>query len=108
MNIPGNIKVLCPEFLEKAREFAERRSLLPSLERALERVARPCGTHASRVVLSKDFAPYSFYFFKETENADGTWSAAYNGGVIFSGVSDENSPSFVTRCTPDDGWNIHT
>jgi hypothetical protein len=38
----------------------------------------------SRILVMPDFAPLSFYFFKELY-LNGTWMRDYNGGIIFHG-----------------------
>jgi hypothetical protein len=66
----------------------------------------------TRVRLSPDGAPYSFYFVIERKNAAGEWERLFNGGLLFHGPHDGfgsgSGPTFACTLTPTIGWSIHT
>jgi hypothetical protein len=70
------------------------------------------GSDRSRVRMSKDFAPYSFYFVIEQKDRDGEWRTLFNGGLLYHGPHDGHgsgaAPTFAVSLTPTTGWSIHT
>jgi hypothetical protein len=70
------------------------------------------GSDRSRVRLSKDFSPYSFYFVIEQKDRDGEWIPWLHGGLLYHGPHDGHgsgaAPTFAVSLTPTTGWSIHT
>ena len=70
------------------------------------------GADKTRVLLFKDFAPYSFEFVIEAQDARGEWSRWFNGGLLFHGAHDGggsgSAPTFAVTLTPTTAWSIHT
>lgn len=91
----------------------ENNAVLANRLRYLDRYGgKSGGTERIRVRLMPDRAPMSFYFLIERKKADGTWSALFNGGLLYHGPHDGNgngsAPTFAVTLEPTWGWSIHT
>ena len=66
-----------------------------------------------RVLLTKDWAPYSFGFgLGEVDEEADTFDIWFRGGVIYhgphDGYGDGGAPTYLVSLSPTDGWSIHT
>ena len=103
----------CRGYFDDVVQFAFKRGLLDSdshssLFSALRSLAVP---REKRVLLMRDFAPYSFSF-QTYRLVGGEWRDSYNGGLIYYGAGDTgvDAPNFSVRIGPDlpEGWSINT
>lgn len=99
----------CAEHFAHVVAFAKARGkwegnqgLKAQLEHLARIATRGGDKPGGKVVLFKDFAPYSFEWSTE----------GMNGGLIFHGAHDGGgnggAPTFSVSLTPCDGWSIHT
>lgn len=113
----------CEEYFEQVETFARESGRLEDFHGRLEQLAwgdlsddemtcwgRPCQV---RVILFKDFAPYSFEFVKEVlYKGDTEWTRQLNGGFIFHGKHDNGgdggAPTYSVNLSPQDGWSLHS
>lgn len=100
--------------LEEVIEFAKENGLFDQFkDRVLEHFQHYNG-YEHRVLLNKDFAPYSFGFSLYMQNREDPdkWDFWFNGGVIFHGPHDNGGdggpPTYSVSLNPTIGWSIHT
>ena len=118
-----NFEIGDKEYFDKVVTFAKEKGLYESdnpdvqtLKRCFDRMNQWIENRpGTRVILFKDFAPYSFEFALQKNNKFGHesgWSTIMNGGLIFHGRHDNggdgSAPTFSVNLTPVDGWSIHT
>ena len=105
------------KYLEEVRAFADKVGKRENLEDKLKYLGNyACNGDRpqdyTRCILSKDYAPYSFYFVMQVKEKDGSYKFWFNGGLIFHGQHDGGgnggAPTFSVCLTPTDGWAIHT
>ena len=116
------------EYYTKVLEFSAKIYMQGQLLTLLARLGEGYWNNGKQYVciLSKDFAPYSFYWtmydLKDCiigEGKDEGWIVAkggakpwMNGGLIYSGPHDlgENTDenTFSVNLAPHSGWSIHT
>jgi len=67
---------------------------------------------ATRCLLGKDFAPYSFGFIMQKRVASEEYDYWFNGGLILHGDHDNGgdggAPTFSVCLGQINGWSIHT
>jgi hypothetical protein len=103
----------CDLYLTDVKAFATRTGQLEQLDKLLDWLANYGGTPTHcRVLLSKDFAPYSFGFVIYRRFEDGTEREWMSGGLIYHGAHDGHGsgafPTLAVTLSPTDGWEIHT
>jgi len=99
---------MCDDYYKQVLEFAEKIGKKEQLLEQLDRLERMAMNRKGKIFLSKDFAPYSFYWILRRNDSD----VIMNGGLIFHGSHDcggyGGAPTFSVNLTPVDGWSIHT
>lgn len=94
------MEIKCEERYREAVEHAGKTGD-KTLQECLDRLEEWEKRRNRRIVLYKDFAPFSFYFEMTDKNGD----REMNGGVIYHGNPDK---SFAYQIIPSIGWEIHT
>lgn len=127
------LKIDDPAYFESVKAFAKSRGLEAQLQEKLDYLDHyACkdpndptddrAPDATRCLLFKDFAPYSFEFVMERKvNVAGTkdedragtfeYRRWFNGGLIYFGAGDTGAgaPQLSVRIgSTDEGWSIHT
>lgn len=97
-----NVKVTDVPHLKEVFAFALSINKVDRLVRALDQASfSTFFGKPSLTVLTKDFAPHSFYFMIYIKGNDQAW--VMNGGVIFHQTWRDGEP------IPDEGdWSVHT
>lgn len=108
-------------YLAQVQEFACRTGQLPDLQAMLNYLAtfacrREDGAideMATRCVLDRDRAPWSFSFTMFRRDAEtGEYRPWFSGGLVFHGPEDDHgsgsAPAFATTLVPVAGWSVHT
>lgn len=109
---------IAKEHFKNVLVFSIEGGLLYSLREQLdilERMAVNQFGKAGCVILTRDFAPYSFTWATNGKR-DGTGAAGMNGGLIYSGpveggevMLDGGFPAFTVSLSEHKiGWSIHT
>ena len=100
------------EYLQEVIDFAREHGKLESLISAFDSWEHHYAEDRDLcVLLTKDFAPYSFSFVLGDWHQDvlNTW---FNGGLIFHGSIDNygsgQAPTLAVTLNPTDGWSVHT
>jgi len=100
--------------LREAFLFARRTGKVDSLLDQLKFLRRmKCGNQECQVVLTTDFAPYSFMWYHQTRTEPGApWRQWYFGGLIFHGPHDRGgdggAPTYCVNLGDSDGWSLHS
>ena len=110
--VPEEIK----EYFAEVKQFARDNRLVEAFDRDILRLhLYGCSWEdpdRCRVVLGRDFAPYSFTMVIEMRQADGSYKMLFNGGVIFHGPHDNfgsgQAPTFSVSLDNRIGWQMHT
>ena len=102
-----------PDYLVKVWEFAETTGQLDSLKKALEYAGgKTFFCRPAKLVLFKDFAPFSFEFTIQYLNDENQWVYGMNGGIIYHGKHDNGgdggAPTYSVNITPQNGWGVHS
>lgn len=107
----------CKAYLEDVKAFARRTGQHDRLQEKLVYLIRYGGKDSDgndkfKVVLDKDFAPYSFSLLWYLRAKDGSWEFCMEGGMIYHGPHDGHgsgaTPALAVTLQPTDGWSIHT
>ncbi len=100
-------EILNRRHLEEVVIFATKVGKLDSLIACFDRLQAIATNTKSKVRLTPDFAPHSFFFTLAREE-----STVLVGGVIFHGKHDNGgdggAPTYSVNLSPHDGWSIHT
>ena len=108
-------------YLESVRKFADEHGVRDKLEEQLEYLGHyAChqehgDPEHTQCVLTKDFAPQSFYFLMMVRpTPEAPYKLWFNGGLILHGAHDRGgdggAPTFSVNLNPVKGldWSVHT
>lgn len=97
------VNEMAKEHFTDTKKKAEEMGMLVNFENQMNVLRSIAYNNKSKVILSKDSAPFSFNFFIP---------GMYNGGLIFHGSHDGfgsgSAPTFSVTMNATRGWSIHT